>query len=122
MTGPHEGPSKDKKVKKKVFLGEGDVLNLALSIGQTQEDSVQQKKEKNSKTKELTKVKASASRKHSERKDKLAETKTLLASKRAKAKKEKAKKRKSQKGSAALPSAPGSEAATKPGRKSVSFA
>ncbi|KAJ2930146.1 hypothetical protein H1R20_g6966, partial [Candolleomyces eurysporus] len=123
MTGLHEGPSKDKKVKKKVFLGEGDALNLALSIGQTQEDSVQQKKEKNSKTKELTEVRASGSRKHSERRGKLAETKTLLASKRARAKKEKAKKRKElQKGSAASPSAPGSEAATKPARKSVSFA
>jgi hypothetical protein len=117
-------------------------LSLALSIGQTQEDSAQQKKEKNSKSKELVgiyappvslnltahstqaKGKASGSRKHSERKDKLAETKTLLASKRAKAKKEKAKQRKeSQKGEAVSQSARVPAATTtKPTRKSVSFA
>ncbi|KAJ2918271.1 hypothetical protein MD484_g2136, partial [Candolleomyces efflorescens] len=124
MTGAHEVPSKDKKVKKKVFLGEEDALSLALSIGQTQEDSVQQKKEKNLKSKEQAKGKASGSRKHSERKDKLAETKTLLASKRAKAKKEKAKQRKgSQRGAVVSQSAHDSEAtAKKPTRKSVSFA
>ncbi|KAF6747671.1 hypothetical protein DFP72DRAFT_1075134 [Ephemerocybe angulata] len=110
-----------KKPKKKTFLGNEDTLSLALAIGGAQEDIVSEKN-KNRPPREAEppkEGKVSGSRKYSEWRIKIKETKAALAAKKAQHKKEKAQKKKGPAG----PSPPALDnVEKKPAKKSVSFA
>ncbi|KAJ3546263.1 hypothetical protein NMY22_g2124 [Coprinellus aureogranulatus] len=111
------------KPTKKKFLGNEDTLNLALSIAESQEKLTGKKKQNRSpgEASVVTRNDHPRPKSTSSRKAKLKETKALLAAKKAQLKKDKVKKRKE----VSKPRSPHPHlevSASKPVRKSVSFA